>query len=128
MFSGFVALPPGTVISAPTHLVFRHYGIVSECGTVLSCSARVGHAAEETVEAFSGGKPWRVEKRPNDLPWWEVIARARSLAQRPYHLTQWNCESYVAACYGLPPRSHQVGRTLLIAFAGMLAFTALNAE
>jgi hypothetical protein len=128
MFPAYLNVPPGTLISAPTHLFYRHYGIVTEHGTVLSCSARAGCGAEEPVDIFSGGKVWRAETRPSELPWWVVLHRARQLADRPYHLVNWNCETYVAACYGLPPRSRQVEITMLAASLGVLAVAALQVE
>jgi len=128
MFPEYPNLQPGTRISAPTHLIYRHYGIVTEWGTVLSCSARAGHGAEETIDVFSGGRPWRVESRPSELPWWVVLHRARQLADRSYHFTDWNCESYVNVCYGLPPRSQQAEITMLAVGLGVLAFAASQME
>ena len=124
MFPSFINLPPATRISSPVFPIYRHYGVVTEHGLVMSCSARAGRAAEETVDVFSGGRAWRVEPRPTDLPWWVVLQRARQLAGRPYHLTDWNCECFVNACYGLPARSQQAEMTMAAAGLGLLAFAA----
>jgi hypothetical protein len=118
----------GTKISAPTHLVYRHYGIVTERGMVISNSARRGGIAEETLEAFCNGKDWRIEPRPSALPWWQVLTRARQHIGRPYKLFGWNCESFVNDCFGLAPRSDQVAVTLLAAFIGAIAVAGLSGE
>jgi len=124
MFARYINLPPATRISTPVFPFYRHYGLVTEYGLVMSCSARVGHAAEEFVDVFSGGRPWRVEPRLIDLPWWVVLQRARLLANRPYHLTDWNCECFVNACYGLPAHSQQAETTMTAAALGLLAIAA----
>lgn len=120
MFSSLLRVPAGTLISTPTHLVYRHYGIVTEHGMVISNSARCGGVAEETLAAFCNGKIWRIEPRPSDLPWWIVLARARSEIGRPYDLFSWNCESFYTNCYGLRPHSHQVTVSVLIAALAVL--------
>jgi len=126
MFPVCLSLPPGTRISAPIFPGYRHFGLVTEHGLVLSCSARAGRATEDTVDVFSSGKPWRVEPDLSDLPWWVVLSRARALADRPYHLTNWNCETFVNASCGLPARSKQAELTLL--FVGLGAFAAFAAS
>ena len=128
MFSGIYAVPAGTLISVPTHLFYRHFGIVTARGTVISKSARNGGAREESLAEFCSGKQWKIEPRPSDLPWWAVLNRARQLMTQPYNLITWNCESFVAACYGLPPRSDQVTLSVLVALAGVIAIAGLSAE
>jgi hypothetical protein len=120
----FVRVPAGTCISAPIFPIYRHFGIVTECGLVMSCSARAGRAVQEAADVFSGGFQWRIEPRPSDLPWWVVLQRGRQFADRPYHLTDWNCECFVNACYGLPPRSQQAELTIAAAGLGLIAFAA----
>ncbi len=124
MFPESINVPAGTRISAPVFPFYRHFGVVTEFGQVLSCSARTGRAVEEPVEVFSGGFRWRIEPRPSNLPWWVVLQRGRQLANRPYHLTDWNCECFVNACYGLPPRSQQAELTIAAAGLGLIAFAA----
>lgn len=125
MFSGFY--PPGTLTSVPTHLFYRHFGIVTARGTVISNSARHGGAREETLAEFCNGQHCRIEPAPSNLPWWEVLHRARQLMTRPYNLFTWNCESFYKTCFGLPPNSDQVTFSILIATAGMIAVAALSA-
>ncbi len=118
--------PPGTLISVPTHLFFRHFGIVTARGTVISNSARHGGAREEFLAEFCNGNPCHVEPRPSDLPWWEVLDRANCLMTRPYNLVTWNCESFVMSCYGLPPRSNQLAVSLIVAVASLIAVASLG--
>lgn len=118
----------GTLISVPTHLMYRHFGIVTARGTVISNSIRSGSGREESFAEFSGGKIWRIEPRPSDMPWREVLARARTLMGRRYNLFTWNCECFVKSCYGLPPSSDQLALSLLVGFAGIAVIAGLNAE
>jgi hypothetical protein len=127
MFFNIVPVPAGTLISVPTHLVYRHFGIVTARGTVISNSARHKGAREEPLDDFCCGRQWQIEPRPSDLPWWEVLHRARQLMTRPYKLFTWNCESFYKTCYGLPATSDQVTISVLVAAAGMIATVALSA-
>lgn len=119
-----IALPPATPVSTETHLIYRHIGLVTARGTILSCSARRGGVAEEFMRDFSQGRPWKIDPAPSNLPWWEVLQRAQAFSDRPYHLTDWNCESFVNACYGLPPRSKQAEATILAIGIGVVALAA----
>lgn len=124
MRPGMFWVPPGTRVSTFLFPFYRHYGVVTESGLVLSCSARSGRAVEETFEVFSGGQEWRIEPLLSDLPWWVVLARARRLADRAYHVSDWNCETYVNVCFGLPPRSQQAELTIAAAGLGLIALAA----
>ena len=124
MRPGMFWVPPGTRVSTFLFPFYRHYGVVTESGLVLSCSARSGRAVEETFEVFSGGQEWRIEPLLSDLPWWVVLARARQLADRAYHVSDCNCETYVNVCFGLPPRSQQAELTIAAAGLGLIALAA----
>ncbi len=126
MFPGYLNLPPATRISTPLFPVYRHIGLVTEHGLVLSCTARAGRASEDSVDVFTGGNDWRIEPRLTDLPWWVVLSRARAFADRPYHLTDWNCETYVNVSCGLPARSQQAELTMLLGGLGAFAALALS--
>ena len=76
------------------------------------------------MEDFSQGRPWKIEPAPSDLSWWEVLHRAQVLSDRPYHLTDWNCECFVNACYGLAPRSKQAEATMLAIGLSVVALAA----
>ena len=115
---------PGTRVSTFLFPFYRHYGVVTETGLVLSCSARSGRAVAETFAVFSGGQDWRVEPPLSDLPRWMVLARAYEFADRGYHVSNWNCETYVNVCFGLPPRSRQAELTVAAAGLGLIAYAA----
>jgi hypothetical protein len=119
-----VDLPPATLLSTETHVIYRHYGLVTVRGTVISCSAKHGGTTEEFVHHFAEGKAWKVETPLSDSPWWDVLNRAYAFAGKPYHVTDWNCETYVNACFGLPPRSRQVEATAVVAGLGLIALVA----
>lgn len=119
---------PGTIVSVPAYVIFRHKGIVSDrwCGgkpMVISNSARAGGVAEEPWDVFTSGQPWEEEGNSERLTSWEVLYRARSAAPRPYNVFTWNCESFVAYCNGLPPASPQLALTLAIAFVSAAILT-----
>lgn len=114
---------PGTIVSVPAYIWFRHKGIVSDrwYGSkpmVISNSARAGGVAEEPWDAFTSGQAWKEEGHPGNLTAWEVLYRARSAAGRPYNAFTWNCEDFVAYCHGLPPTSPQLAVVLLAAAIG----------
>ena len=120
---------PGTVISVPTYILFRHKGIVSDrwkCGKpmVISNSARAGGIAEEPWDVFTSGQPWTDEGHPGMLTPWEVLNRARSANNTRYHVLNWNCESFAAYCHGLPPNSPQVAAVALLSLAGIALLAA----
>lgn len=114
---------PGTVVSVPAYVFFRHKGIVSERWyggkpMVISNSARTGGVAEEAWDVFTSGQAWREEEHPGKLTSWEVLYRARSAGHRPYNAFTWNCESFVAYCHGLPPASPQLAVAVVVALVG----------
>lgn len=124
MSSALFCVPAGTRVSNFLFPFYRHYGVVMENGLVMSCSARTGRAMEETFAVFAGGQKWRVEKPPSDMPWWVVVQRARYFSDRAYHPSDWNCETFVNVCFGLPPRSHQAELTIAAAGLGLIALAA----
>lgn len=120
----FVA--PGTVISVPTHIFYRHVGLVSDLRDwsglpfIISNSAKNGGIAEETLAAFADGKAWRYENTPNRLTPRQVLYRARTCARREYHPLQWNCETFVSHCHGMPEQSPQAAATVGMVIVGLL--------
>lgn len=114
---------PGTVVSVPAYVFFRHKGIISDRWyggkpMVISNSARTGGVAEEAWEVFTSGQAWKEEGHPGKLTSWEVLYRARSAGHRPYNAFTWNCESFVAYCHGLPLASPQLAVALVVALVG----------
>ena len=114
---------PGTIVSVPAYIFFRHKGIVSNRWhggrpMVISNSARAGGVAEESWDVFTSGQAWKEEGHPGSLSSWEVLDRARSRAAPPYNPFTWNCESFVAYCHGLLPASPQLAVVLVVALVG----------
>lgn len=124
MSSDICWVSAGTRVSTFLFPFYRHYGVVMENGLVMSCSARSGRAMEEPFAVFAGGQKWRIEKPLSDLPWWVVVERARYFAGRRYHPSEWNCETFVNVCFGLPPRSQQAELTIAAAGLGLIALAA----
>lgn len=114
---------PGTIVSVPAYIFFRHKGIVSDRSQggkpmVISNSARTGRIAEETWDAFTSGQPWKDEGHPGNLTAWEVLYRARTAPRVRYNAFTWNCEGFVAYCHGLPPVSPQLAAVVVVALVG----------
>ena len=120
---------PGSVVSVPAYLVFRHKGIVSDRWyrgkpMVISNSARVGHGAEEPWDLFSSGQQWTDEGYPGNLPPWQVLERARASLAELYNAFAWNCDMFVSDAHGLVPTSPQLAVVLLAAAAVGIALIA----
>lgn len=120
---------PGTVISVPAYVFFRHKGVVSDRWyngkpMVISNSARAGGIEEEPWDVFTSGQAWTDEGHPGKLSAWEVLHRARSAHRTQYHVVNWNCERFVAFCHGLPPNSPQLAAVALITLAGIALVAA----
>lgn len=118
--------PPGSVIHIWFLGALRHKGIVSDrwCNgkPMVIANARRKGVREITWDSFTEGLPWYVEVPPSGLPPCQVVYRARCLIGRPYDLFTFNCEHFVATCFGLPPASPQIaGAVLLTAFGLWLA-------
>ncbi len=118
---------PGSVVSVPVFLFYRHKGIVSDRWyngrpMIISTSARSGGVREEPWEVFAQGSVVSGEDYPGSLPAWEVLHRARSSIGSTYALFTRNCEQFVLYAHGLEPRSPQVSITIGAALLiGLLA-------
>lgn len=127
--SPFLFPRPGIVISVPTHLFYRHRGIVSDRWyggkpMVISGSARRGCVAEEPWDEFSQGAAVTIENYPTTLPPQEIVQRARTHVGSRYRLLDWNCEHLVAQACGQPPHSPQVAATVAMACLVVLVAAA----
>jgi hypothetical protein len=63
---------PGSIVSVPAYILFRHKGIVSDRWhggkpMVISNSARAGGVAEEPWDVFTSGQTWKEEGHPGSL-------------------------------------------------------------
>ena len=116
----------------PTHLFYRHMGIVSDVvgydgkRMIISNSLRAGGIAEEPWDIFSSGCEVRNDGYLGVLSPLQVLYRARFSQRRKYDALTWNCENFVNYCHGVPATSSQVAATLLFALAGT-ALLAANA-
>lgn len=115
---------PGSIVSVPAYLIFRHKGIVSERWwngkpMVISNSARTGGVKEEPWETFTAGQAWADEGYPGQLHGWEVLQRARYPHRAQYNLIDWNCEDFVSYCHGLPTQSPQRAAFAVVAVIGL---------
>jgi hypothetical protein len=120
---------PGSIVSVPAYVFFRHKGIVSDrwhAGKpmVISNSDRLGHAAEEPWDAFSSGQAWQDDGYPGSLQPWQVLQRARGLMNKPYSPVSWNCDMFVSASHGFQPTSSQLAVALLIAAVSIAAIVS----
>jgi hypothetical protein len=123
--AGLIQWPaPGVVVSIPTHLFYRHKGIVSDRLSggkpmVISNSARRGGVYEESWDQFSEGQQVSSEGYPGTLPYYEVIARAHEKIGSRYNVFNWNCDSLANYAHGLPTQSPQLALTLLLLGVGL---------
>ena len=112
--------PPGTVVSVPLWLFWRHKGIVSDhwCDgkpMVISGSARRGQVCEESWDTFRDGFDVQDDGYPSTLPTFEVILRVRALLGTRYKVFELNCDHVVAIAHGQAPQSPQVAGTVAVA-------------
>jgi hypothetical protein len=127
------AAAAGTVISVPTHIVFRHVGMISDrrgydgLPFIISNSPRAGGLVEEHLTAFTAGNAWRNVGYLGTLQPWQVLYRARVCQRRDYDALTWNCEHFVNHCHGRPETSGQVVMTLVCAALGMALLSATYA-
>jgi hypothetical protein len=113
---------PGSIVSTPMLLLFRHTGIVSDQfsqgkPTVISNSARAGGVYEETWDDFAQGKKVYVEGRPSIGSGQEIVRRARTYIGTRYVLLKWNCEHFVACAIGKKVESKQLDAVVVALLA-----------
>lgn len=126
------SLTPGTVVSVPAYLIFKHKGVISDRywngrPMVYACSAATGEVREETWETFTSGNDVTIEGYLGNLNPLHVVARARSCVSKKYDLFRWNCEHFVYFVHGLEPRSPQLAA--VVTGAGvLLALAAIGAR
>ncbi len=122
--------PPGTVVSVRAYLIFRHRGVVTDewqdgKPTVISNSPGLG-AVEQPWDDFRSGQEVERDGYPGSLPYWEVLARARSQLGAPYRVFDSNCDHLKNFAHGLPVRSEQAMVTLGVTLAAAIALAMLR--
>ena len=110
---------PGDVVSVRFGGVFRHYGIVTYGGRVISNSRAGGGVINQTLEAFANGRPVR------NHGWREgsdylALERAQKRLGGDYHLTGSNCVHFVRHARSRKPIATQIARGTFEAFRDML--------
>jgi hypothetical protein len=116
---------PGTIVSVRAFVFWRHKGIVSDQRyggkpTVIASSPILG-TREETWDRFRSGQEPVVEGYPSNLPYHEVVRRARSRIGTDYDLLGSNCDHLANYAHDLPMRSEQLLATVGIAvLAGVI--------
>lgn len=118
---------PGSIVSTPILLGYRHLGIVSDrfhgdLPMVISNSSRSGGVEEEPWALFLQGGPVRVERHGQGLDAARIVARARSRLGTPYDLFRWNCEHLVTFALGRNPQSPQLRATVATLALGWAIF------
>jgi hypothetical protein len=120
----------GTIVSTWIGPI-EHFGLVTaytQWGepVVASISMKDGFA-RQLLTGFAKAQGTYGFGYPSSLPEYEVLARVYSVADKPYHLANWNCEHFVRYGHGLPPESPQVARATIIAFAAIAIFALAKA-
>ena len=105
---------PGDVVAVNFGL-YEHVGILSDGRDwrtnqplVFSATRRHGCVAEEPLAAFAQGRGVASRGFPGRLPRATVLARARALVGRRWHLFFDNCEHFVRQAHGLRRESPQL--------------------
>ncbi len=112
---------PGDVVAVDFG-PYIHVGILSDRRDgrtteplVLSATRRRGAVAEEPISAFAQGRAVVRHGYPGALPRSTVLARARALVGRPWHLLFDNCEHFVREVHGVPRASPQIRAAAAVA-------------
>ena len=113
-------LPAGEIVSIPFGVGFRHYGVVTARGTVISNSRAGGGVVEQSLTAFKNGKRLRRHGGKGDQHPFQIEARARRRLGRSYDLTGSNCIDFTRHTHRQSPTPWQVGRATLMAIGDML--------
>ncbi|MBI2241010.1 MAG: lecithin retinol acyltransferase family protein [Magnetospirillum gryphiswaldense] len=106
---------PATILETPLPFGYRHYGVLTEIGTVVHASKKHNRVIEESLENFSEGAPCRMASFQSNLSPNETIQRARSKIGNSYDLISKNCEHLVRYCCGHGSFSVQIITTIIVA-------------
>jgi hypothetical protein len=120
---------PGTVVSVPAFLVYRHKGIVSdhwygEKPMIISNSSLRGGVTEETWDQFRGNHQISVEGYPSTVPAYEVLRHARGYLGTPYDLFRWNCDDLIVQIHRLNPKHTQLAISIAVVAIGAMVMAA----
>jgi len=116
-------LPTGEIVSIPFGPfggVFRHYGVVTLRGTVISNSRAGGGVVEQSLAAFQNGQHVRRHGTSSSQHPFAVEARARRKLGRSYDLTGSNCIDFTRHTHKRSATPWQIGKATLMAARDML--------
>lgn len=117
---------PGDVVAIQLAL-YVHVGIFwgfAADGTawVIHNSKEYGKVVASPFAQFTGGRAWWISRRADDLSRGYIVDRAKRARGTPYSLASFNCEDFVAHCFGETPRSQQrEAAGILLALVGGIA-------
>lgn len=112
-------LSTGEIVSVPYAKVLRHYGIVTERGTVISNSRAGGGVIEQSLTVFQNGQRLRRHGGADVVNARQIEARARRALGNPYDLTGSNCIDFTRHTHKRRATPWQVGRAVLMAARDM---------
>jgi hypothetical protein len=121
----------GSVVGTPLLGFWQHVGILVPTGPQNRRRSVISFTEDgiikQPVEEFAHGKALSSVAYLGNLPPLEVVRRAEwSIAHRPYHTTDLNCDFFVRHCHGVKQESPQAQTTVALALFGAFAtFAAL---
>jgi hypothetical protein len=103
----------GAIIATPGPMNTRHEGIfigsdLCQRHWVIENSKIKGEVSISALEEFSGSGQWEIVQTAPEGYEDEVINRAYALLGKPYDLTGYNCQHFVAEVYEGEPSSWQL--------------------
>jgi len=99
--------------------VFRHYGVVTSRGTVISNSRKGGGVIEQSLTAFEDGTRLSRHGASSRDHAFQIEARARRKLGRSYDLTGSNCIDFTRHTHRQRPTVWQTGRAIIMAVGDM---------
>lgn len=113
-------MPAGEIVSIPFGGVFRHYGVVTARGTVISNSRAAGGVVEQSLSTFMQGRELRRHGHSRSEHAFQIEARARRKLGRSYDLTGSNCIDFTRHTHKKRATPWQLGRATLMAVGDMI--------
>ena len=96
-----LSIIPGSVVEVCLPFGIKHRGIITELGTVVAGSKRLGRVSEEDIHSFTGGRPIHSVSYPSNRPPSAVVQEARSRIGEQWELFSRNCQHFTKTCHGL---------------------------
>jgi len=121
----------GAILATPGPIRTRHEGIfigvdMYQGPLVIENSKIKGEVSISTLQQFSGSGQWEVVHLAPEGYESEIVNRAFALLGKPYHLTGYNCQHFVAEVYEGVPSSWQLNG--IVAGLGLVALVVAAAQ